>query len=353
MSDSNIGNGQCNLFNYEVERRIQDRLAQFLAVPEETNQVITTLRDKEGFPSGSLRPSDRDQFLKNVMSLPSNLLYVYYEDGFGMGYDPMYNFAYYREPGAAGYSVDDPAFQPWLKSCVDSFSGEQKDCLLEPGQPYIRYSECDGEDDQCDLYEPCPDSDSQTLPDCSDIQALQTADVSQEDCLARKKWCRKYSIETAEPLSNDETRTGLGYIPDGLYCYNEKSQVTQTPGDAFAVDGSGETGSTCVYEDGVTPVIRTLSGPYSYCGDNGEICNSTFVGNFNTPEYDARYRPWYIGAKARQTPHWSDPYVYETGYIGLTHVHPHYTKTDRGLQFDGVIGIDYRCKCRLVFEVRL
>lgn len=63
-----------------------------------------------------------------------------------------------------------------------------------------------------------------------------------------------------------------------------------------------------------------------------------------TPEYDGRYRPWYLDAKNRGMVHWSDPYLYETGYIGLTHVHPIYTQTERGQRFDGVMAIDYKCK---------
>jgi len=123
---------------------------------------------------------------------------------------------------------------------------------------------------------------------------------------------------------------------------NEKSEVTQTPGDALAVDGSGKPGSTCVYEDGVTVVNRNLIGDYAYCGDNGQVCNGTFTGAFYSPEYDGRYRPWYLNAKDRQRPHWSDPYLYETGYIGMTHLHPVYNPSERGPIFAGVMAVDYK-----------
>ena len=272
---------QCNIFNYEVERRVQDRLADFLGVPRDINAFIANLKEKGGFKSGNLRPSDRDEYLKIIMSFPSNLVYAYMEDGFGMGYDNGFHFAYYREPINSGYSVDDPAFEPWLKSCVDAYSGEPVDCLLEAGSNYIKYFECDDADEDCDLYEPCPDDDSQNLPDCTDSEGLSNFGVSREDCLQRKKWCRKYTIETAQALPNDPlNRTGLGYASDTYFCFNERAEVTQTPGDAYAVDGSGMLGSTCVYGDGVTPVNRTLAGPYGYCGDNGEVCDGTFVGGF-------------------------------------------------------------------------
>lgn len=344
-------------FNYEVERRIQDQLLDFLAPPQEINGFLKELREKGGFKSGRLGPSDRDLYLKLITSFPSNLIVFSSEDGHEMGYDNGYHFAIYREPGNSGYSVDDPAFEKHLKSCIEPRSGEPVDCILEPGRNYIRFYECEDDIDNdndndneggCDLYEPCPDMDSQTL-DCETPEGLETAGgISKESCLQRKKWCRKYTIETAQHLhvsdNTTTTTTGLGYIPSSYFCYNELAEVTQTPGDAFATDGSGEPGNTCVYEDGKTPVQRELVGEYAYCGGNGAVCNDTFTGAFYSPEFDARYRPWYRDAKDRQTPHWSDPYLYETGYIGLTHVHPIYTPTERGQVFDGVLAVDYKCK---------
>jgi hypothetical protein len=346
--NSQKGNQQCDsYFNYEVERRVQDQLLDFLAPPQEINDFFKELRDKGGFKSGSLGPSDRDLYLKLIMSFPSNLVYFALEDGHDMGYDNGFHFAYYREPGNSGYSIDDPAFEKHLKSCIEPLSGEPVDCILEPGRNYIKFYECgDDSEEDCDLYEPCPDLDSQTL-DCETAEGLEAAGgIGKESCLQRKKWCRKYTVETAKPLSDNGTsNTGLGYIPESYNCYNKLAEVTQTPGDALATDGSGQPGSTCVYEDGATVVQRELVGEYAYCGGNGAVCNDTFTGAFYSPEYDGRYRPWYLNAKDRQTPHWSDPYLYETGYIGLTHVHPIYTPTERGQVFEGVLAVDYKCKC--------
>ena len=52
----------------------------------------------------------------------------------------------------------------------------------------------------------------------------------------------------------------------------------------------------------------------------------------------------YLDAKQRQRPHWTDPYLYETGYVGLTNVHPIYETSDRGQVFFGVLAIDYKCE---------
>jgi hypothetical protein len=330
-------------FNYEVERRIQDQLVDFLAPPEEINSFVSTLRDKQGFASGSLLPSDRTLYLKLIMSFPSNLVYMYMEDGSGMGYDNGFHFAFYREPGNSGYSIQDPEFEKHLQSCVNATDGTPTDCLLEAGSTYIQYYECPSDEPDCDLYEPCPDEDPQTL-DCETMKGLATANLTKEECLAKKKWCRRYTIETAQALQENSTYTGLGYLPDNYLCLNSRSEVTQTPGDALAVDGTGAEGSTCVYEDGLTPVNRQLTGDYAYCGGNGQVCNDTFAGAFYTPEYDGRYRPWYLNAKERQRPHWSDPYLYETGYIGMTHMHPVYNPSERGAIFAGVMAVDYKCE---------
>ena len=286
-----------SFFNYEVERRVQDQLVDFLAPPQEINQFLDEFRTKGGFTSGSFRPRDRELYLKLITSFPSNLVYVYTEEGFGMGYDNGFHFAYYKEPGEGGYLVDDPAYQKHLHSCVDPENGQPKECLLEPGRLYVKYFTCQENDDECDLYEPCPDHVSQSLLDCKH---------NPQECVQNKKWCRKYTIETAEPLPNNPNITGRGYIPDHLFCMNHRNEVTQKPLDALAIDGSGVPGQNCVYEDGTTLVNRNLSGDYAFCGENGAICNDTFVGAFYSPEYDGRYRPWYIGAKAQQKPHWSD-----------------------------------------------
>ena len=164
---------QCKVFNFEVGRRVQDQLLDFLAEPEEINEFIDQFRSKRGFPSGSLGASDRELYFKLIMSLKSNLIYFALEDGLDMGYDNGFHFAFYREPGNSGYSVDDTAYEKHLKSCVEPESGKPIDCLMEAGQPYVKFFECDNDDDDededCDIYEPCPDADSQTL-DCEDSE---------------------------------------------------------------------------------------------------------------------------------------------------------------------------------------
>eukprot|EP00957_Ditylum_brightwellii_P028459 2148728-Ditylum_brightwellii.AAC.1 len=47
--------------------------------------------------------------------------------------------------------------------------------------------------------------------------------------------------------------------------------------------------STCYHSDGTTPVNRTLSGEYAFCG--GKDCDNTFAGGYSSYEYDPRYRP--------------------------------------------------------------
>jgi len=331
-------------FNYEIEKRVIDRLSQYMTQAVNTNKIISNYRYSGGFPHG-LRAQDRDEYLRLDNSLPMPLIYYGMEDGSISGYykGGQDSFGYYREPGNSGYAADDPTMAKHLNSCIDK-DGTPTECVLNPGSQYVRCI------DDCKL-ELCPDEESQT--NCS---LIGDADAK-ADCLAKQKWCPQYTIETYSGEGDDNAK--LGYLPITNFCHDVHGLFTQEVGkvvkgytpstyDLAAVvsptDGSSsvhELGN-CYYADGKTLVNRTLSGNYAYCGGNGEVCATTFAGGYESFEYDPRYRPWYIDTKATQKAEWLDPYPFFELGMGITYTHPIYDIVDGKNVFAGVLAVDYR-----------
>ena len=226
-----------------------------------------------------------------------------------------------------------------LKSCIDKSDGSPTECILKPGDSYV---ECV---DDCALAL-CLDEDSQR--DCS---AFEDADAK-ASCEAKQKWCPQYRITTHD---DNVTR---GFIPLTNYCHDVRGLFTQKPGETVIgytpstydlgavvnpADGSSAVHKLgdCFYADGGL-VNRSLSGEYAYCGGNGEICDTTFVGGYESNEYDPRYRPWYIDTKAGQKAVWLDPYPFFDLGLGITNAHPIYDIIDGKNVFAGVLAVDYR-----------
>jgi hypothetical protein len=67
-------------FNYEVEKRILDRLDYYLGDLVATNQFLDNFRDSGGFPN-DLKAPDRDLYLKVAYALDQPLVYFGLEDG--------------------------------------------------------------------------------------------------------------------------------------------------------------------------------------------------------------------------------------------------------------------------------
>lgn len=160
-----------------------------------------------------------------------------------------------------------------VRSCVDSETGDVVECRLPPGASFIS---CGGDGDDvngmCQDLELCPNQD-----ECND---------GDEECLSSRKWCRVYSIEQAPASVNG---TELGYIPLTNHCHDMLGKFSQSP--EVIIDPLGETRSdgrltTCRFRDG-SIVDRNLLGDYAFCGDTP--CATTFVGGYESAEYDPRY----------------------------------------------------------------
>jgi hypothetical protein len=67
-------------FNYEVEKRILDRLGYYLGDLVATNQFLANFRENGGFPN-DLKAPDRDLYLTAAYALAQPLIYFGLEDG--------------------------------------------------------------------------------------------------------------------------------------------------------------------------------------------------------------------------------------------------------------------------------
>jgi len=328
-------------FNYEVEKRIVDRLTYYMSQAVDTNKIISNFRYSGGFANNLAAP-DRDAYLVLDNSLPMPLIYYGLEDGSITGYykGGTSSMGYYREPGNSGYDASDPLMGKHLRSCIDKNDGSPTECLLSPGDAYV---ECIND---CELVL-CPDEDSQR--DCSVLEGTEET----SECSAKQKWCPQYRITTHD---DNVTR---GFIPLTNYCHDIRGLFTQEPGktvigytpstyDLGAVvnpaDGSSAVHKLgdCYHADGTTLVNRSLAWDYAYCGNSGEQCDTAFVGGYESNEYDPRYRPWYIDTKAGQKAEWLDPYPFFDLGLGITNAHPIYDIVDGKNVFAGVLAVDYR-----------
>jgi hypothetical protein len=78
-----------NYFNFEVEKRILERLDFYLNGPVGVNDMIQKFRTNGGFPHDMLS-ADRDSYLALAYAMPQPLVYFGLEDGTCLGYVYIY-----------------------------------------------------------------------------------------------------------------------------------------------------------------------------------------------------------------------------------------------------------------------
>jgi hypothetical protein len=295
---------------------------------------------------------------------------------------------YYREPGNAGYSVDNPSMEHHLNSCIDNDTGAPTECLLPPGSSYIACE--DGRGDEtgvCEVMKPCPKQNEQGAQSSScgggggggsDNDNSTSCSTLEQDSAADLKWCRQYTIEVADALSSATTTktttptTGRGFVPLTNMCITPKGHFSQVPNqviDPLASSRDVTSTQTCTYGNG-EPVQRNVAGAYAACGaspstsgnnnngtttttTNNAVCDTVFQGGYASWEYDPRYRPWYILTKELQKSIWMKPFPFFDLAMGVTYASPIYSTDDAtGREvFAGVLAVDYRCKCCIVMLV--
>lgn len=82
-----------NYFNFEVEKRILERLDFFLGGPVGVNEIIKNFRTNGGFPN-DMWAADRDLYLSLAYAMPQPLVYFGLEDGTCSGYG-LYHLLFY------------------------------------------------------------------------------------------------------------------------------------------------------------------------------------------------------------------------------------------------------------------
>ncbi|KAL7472380.1 hypothetical protein ACHAXS_012718 [Conticribra weissflogii] len=322
-------------FNFEIGNRAHDRLTELMGMPTKIQHLISTYRTNKAFPHDFEAP-DRDLFLAFgdalLKTFPHDFIYYGLEDGTFVGHQVDPRRAMYREPGQSGYDLKNDAeaigeMQKHFNSCIDK-EGNQVSCLFRGDEKYIQ---CQG---NCDILQKCQDEYSQR--NCSQLFDRDAKEMS--ECESKIKWCKAYEIKSTIERKDRK----MGFIPRTTYCIDSLGKPSQTPGNNSDVgmDGLGN----CYNLDGVTPVNRHLSGDYAFCGGDGIFCNSTFVGGYESVNYDPRFRPWYIRTKEKQMPNWIEPYIFFHPHeqMGITYSHPIYTTNGDGRNvFAGVVALDF------------
>ena len=126
-------------FNYEVEKRVLERIDDYMNGPRIANSITANFRTNGGFEH-NMDSRDRDAYLRFCYSLMQkfkfDMLYVGLEDGTFIGYGKGYGT--YREPLNSGYNVNDPSMQHYFNACVDRETGQDQNCTMETGTNYIK-----------------------------------------------------------------------------------------------------------------------------------------------------------------------------------------------------------------------
>ena len=199
----------------------------------------------------------------------------------------------------------------------------------------------------------CPDEETQScsnvIPGITSIDGGSGGDPADKaHCHYNHttKWCRQYEVR--QVTATDEAVVPLGFIPRTYYCHDAKGAFTQEPGRALKagflefINSPNIQLGDCTFEDGETLVKRNEAGDYAYC--NGQVCNNTFHGGYQSRDYDPRYRDWYIRTRKNQLPNWSPPYPFFSNLdLGITYSHPIYSVQESSGRnvFEGVLAVDY------------
>eukprot|EP00581_Thalassiosira_minuscula_P018090 CAMPEP_0183711762 /NCGR_PEP_ID=MMETSP0737-20130205/7171_1 /TAXON_ID=385413 /ORGANISM="Thalassiosira miniscula, Strain CCMP1093" /LENGTH=624 /DNA_ID=CAMNT_0025940329 /DNA_START=152 /DNA_END=2023 /DNA_ORIENTATION=- len=351
-------------FNFEVGKRIHERVADFLGPPTAIVLQLQHYRINGVFPE-KLGATDRDSFFRvngALMETYPQFESIYYgmEDGV-FALTSNEKSANYREPGHSGYMIimdddrgdatmgeadmgssssgraKDETMEKHYGACVDYSSGEEVPCLMKAGGKYtectaIALTQSSGEGrEESPLFdcalEKCTDEASQR--NCDEL----TNATERSSCLSDIKWCSSYIIKEA---FDNET---LGYISRGTYCIDHTGVPSQTRGEVVKKDKK-EWGD-CYFKDETTLVQRDREGDFAYCGGDGKVCNVTFFGAYSSKDYDPRWRGWYIETKKIQRPNWSPPYPFFSSLaIGLTFSAPIYSMQGDRNVFAGVLALD-------------
>lgn len=379
-------------FNNQVMDRATDRLTDYMSIPPLLSQRMLQFNTIGGFPN-YMNAMDR-YFASQFMFVDyPNTIYYGLEDGTFLYYDPYFNASNYREPGNSGYWIDwddQPTsklnnstnhdnYEKFFYTCIAP-NGTIIECTMLDGQMYI--DNCPNDDSEnrldcplelapCNISSPSSSSSFQNNMNCTNSSLCHNNDTG-------TIWCTNYTIKVynaTSTTSNNITKRRRGYIPRTKGCINADGLPEQTNGQVLVNISTMELGN-CYSLDRTIIIQNNITGPYQSCQSNNNRnsniyttnnnasiydidgstvknsqqddrvnCSTTFLGGYQSIQYDPRFRGWYMSTKQQQQPVWSDPYPFFTGNdIGITYSIPMYYQQEQQPHmkiFYGVIAVDY------------
>lgn len=371
----NKNGGSTGGFNYEIEKRVHERVSELMNVPVTMLGLVEQYSQTDVFEPPFLRPHQKDEIFRFLWTVWREFnidLYYGQEDGLFLGVIKG-SGTYQEGRGTNGYVLgdggteEDAYFQRlYYDKCLDRENGAPQNCTLKASEDYIS---CVG---NCKLS-PCPSS----LPTATTKNSL----LSTEHVIGTTSdpviYCPTYDILQV-PKTQDIM---MGYIPRYYYCLSKAGGfIENDPPNSVASPSSMKFG-VCAHSDGVTLVdgqtdtketyamadhrnylfLGDYYGEYStdeeanaaasalYSNDpliidESQKSDQLFVGGHHSRRYEPRLRPWYIGTRDIQDAFWTKPYPFATNNdMGISYGKPlYYTDPSTGHKvFRGVICVDY------------
>ncbi|VEU40103.1 unnamed protein product [Pseudo-nitzschia multistriata] len=351
-------------FNYEIEKRVHERVSELMNKPVTMLGLVERFAQTDIFEPPVLRPHQKDDFFRILWTIWKEFgidLYYGQEDGLFLGV--IKGAGTYQEGrGSNGYLLDEEVASDeekymkrlYFNKCLDRETGISENCTLKEDEDYVSCV------NSCKLA-PCPSSVEGEYNNTSNSSSTI--------------YCPTYEILQA-PTS------GMGYIPRYYYCLSNSGRFIENDPPNSVESPSHIRNGLCTHTDGVTLVNGRTSEKQTYAmadrrnyvflreyddgmaenytsnnGDeaaallysdvaiaDGQKTDQVFVGGYHSRRYEPRLRPWYIGTRELQNAFWTKPYPFATANdIGITYGKPlYYTDPTSGAKvFRGVIAVDY------------
>jgi hypothetical protein len=384
LGSSNTKNqGGAGGFNFEIEKRVHERVSELMNVPVTMLGLVEQYTKTDVFDPPFLRPHQKDEIFRFLWTVWKEFnidLYYGQEDGLFLGVIKG-SGTYLEGRGSNGYLLEEISDgndqlepteediyfkQLYYDKCLEPNTGLAKNCPLKTDEDYVSCV------DNCKLR-PCPSSSPSTPTSKNALVSTETiAFGTTEEATI---YCPTYDVKKV-PESYE-----MGYIPRYYYCLNNAGKFIENDPPNSVASPSSMNDGVCTHGDGITMVDGRVATKQTYAmadrrnylflGDYDNIYASeaqadaaaqslytdnpinvlesqktdeVFVGGHHSRRYDPRLRPWYIGTREVHNAFWTKPYPFATNNdMGISYGKPlYYTDPSTGQKvFRGVICVDY------------
>jgi len=386
-STGGSGGGGGGGFNYEIEKRVHERVSELMSVPVTMVGLVEQYSKTDVFEPPFLRPHQRDDIFRFLWTVSNEFnidMYYGQEDGLFLGIIKG-SGTYLEGRGSNGYLVgenfdgnnrvisEQDAYmkQLYYNECLDRETGVAQNCLLTLMEDYVACK------DNCRPTTPCPSSIPSASTTAMSVVSSETVATTTEQII----YCPSYDVLQVPAVYS------MGYVPRYYYCLNNAGTFIENDPPNSVASPSSMNNGVCTHSDGVTLVEgkaatkktyamadrRNYLFLHDYGNENGNMTESQanavlnaatqflytddpsnvddsqktdqiFVGGHHSRRYEPRLRPWYIGTREVQNAYWTKPYPFATNNdMGITYAKPlYYTDPSTGHKvFRGVLGVDY------------